>query len=73
MGTEWTTRRVLRLVWRIVRIPVVAYVVVAALAYLFQSRLVYHPYSEIEGTPGDWGMDFDDLRIKTDDGVTISA
>jgi fermentation-respiration switch protein FrsA (DUF1100 family) len=73
MGKEWTTRRVLYLIWRIVRIPVVAYVVVAVLAYVFQDRLIYHPYRELEGTPGDWGMDFEDLRIKTDDGVTISA
>jgi len=37
----------------------------------FQSRVMYHPSAEIEETPADWSMDFQDVWLTTVDGVKI--
>ncbi|MFP3983710.1 MAG: alpha/beta hydrolase [Desulfurivibrionaceae bacterium] len=47
------------------------YLVVVALAWGFQDRLVFFPSSEITATPADIGLDFEEVRMETEDGVSI--
>lgn len=39
--------------------------------YACQSKLVYHPWKGIDATPADVGLDYDDVRIETEDGETV--
>jgi fermentation-respiration switch protein FrsA (DUF1100 family) len=47
------------------------YVVACILVFLFQSRLVYYPESELVATPAGIGLGFRDVFFTTDDGVTL--
>lgn len=49
------------------------YVVLCLLIAGCQSRLVYHPYREIEATPREAGLAYEDVRLTTSDGVRIAA
>lgn len=48
-----------------------AYLVVVALAWGFQDRLVFYPSSEITTTPADMGLDFEEVSLETEDGVNL--
>jgi len=52
-----------RLVKSILFIVTASYIGVAVYVYLFQSRLVFMPYRELNGTPADIGLDFEQLRL----------
>ncbi len=56
-----------------VRTAILVYLGVALLVYIFQARLLYHPTSKIDATPEQIGLAFDDVSLKTDDGLEISA
>lgn len=43
----------------------------AALLYLFQERLIYFPERTLIATPEDLGLAFDDLHLRTEDGLDI--
>jgi hypothetical protein len=47
------------------------YVGLLLLLALFQSKLVYYPTREFEGSPADAGLEFEDVTLTTADGVTI--
>jgi fermentation-respiration switch protein FrsA (DUF1100 family) len=47
------------------------YLGLVLLVYLFQDRLVYFPLRKLEATPMAIGLAFEDVSIKTDDGITI--
>lgn len=49
----------------------VAYAVVATTAFLFQDRLVYFPQRELEATPRDRGLLYEDVMLTTADGVHV--
>jgi hypothetical protein len=48
-----------------------AYALVCVLAYLFQRHLVYFPERSLAGTPGDLGLEYEDVRPTTEDSVRI--
>jgi uncharacterized protein len=48
-----------------------AYAAIALTIFLLQDRLVYFPTREIEGTPRDVGLDYEDVRIETSDGLAL--
>ncbi|MEA3491934.1 MAG: alpha/beta hydrolase [Campylobacterota bacterium] len=50
-----------------------AYVVVLVLVFLFQSRLIFFPMHSVDMTPKNIGLDFEDVRLQTKDGIVISA
>jgi len=64
----WATR-----VRRLVIVVVLAYLGVCVLARLLQSWLMYFPTRGYPTTPSDLGLDFEDLTLKTGDGVSIAA
>jgi hypothetical protein len=47
------------------------YALIVLLLYLRQDRLLYLPTSEIEATPRDVGLDYEDVRFVTADGVRL--
>lgn len=60
----------------IVLVAVAVYVALGAFMYFFQSRLLYLPNIPSRAhmaTPAALGLDYDSVRIDTDDGVTLDA
>ena len=49
------------------------YILLLALAYAFQSRLLYFPQREIVATPAAVGLAYEDVRLRTSDGVEIAG
>lgn len=61
---------------RTLGIVVLAYAGIVILAWLFQHRLLYLPTTpgrEWAATPAQIGLDYEELRIRTADGVELSA
>ena len=50
-----------------------AYLGLALLLFVFQSRMLYMPWRNVESTPADLHLAFEDLRITTPDGQTLAA
>ncbi|MDZ7839714.1 MAG: alpha/beta hydrolase [Gammaproteobacteria bacterium] len=64
------------MILRTLALIALAYAAVTALAWLFQHRLLYLPTTpgrEWAATPANIGLAYEDLRIRTDDGVELSA
>jgi len=64
------------MLWRILGIVALGYAAIVALAWLFQHRLLYLPSvggTDWAATPAAANMDWEDVRITTDDGVELSA
>jgi uncharacterized protein len=67
------TVRVKRMGITIVAGIAIAYLIICGLVYLLQDRMLYYPQSDIEGTPKDIGLDFEEVLLKTRDSVNIHA
>jgi fermentation-respiration switch protein FrsA (DUF1100 family) len=39
--------------------------------FLLQPGMVFYPLAHLETNPGDWGMDFEDVALTTEDGVSL--
>jgi fermentation-respiration switch protein FrsA (DUF1100 family) len=66
-----SSRRRLAFWWRLVRIPLVAYVGIVILLMLFENQMVYHP---VPYPVGDWqpsGLTFVDAEFTADDGTEL--
>jgi len=64
------------MLWRILGTAAAVYLAIVLLAWLFQHRLLYLPSvagREWATTPQALGLDFEDLRFTTEDGVELSA
>jgi fermentation-respiration switch protein FrsA (DUF1100 family) len=62
------------MLYTIIRLLVIAggvYLVLAALLWLLQARFIYYPMRSLAYNPGDIGLQYEDVRIKTEDGVSI--
>jgi hypothetical protein len=68
-----TKRRLRRIVISCLSIAVGTYVGVAAVLYFLQSRLVYQPSRDILRTPADAGLPFEQVTLRAEDGVRLSA
>lgn len=49
------------------------YLGLVAFVYVRQPKMLYFPTKEIEQTPAAIGLSFDEVRIRTSDGLTIAA
>ena len=59
---------------RVLAVVVLIYLAFVALMWVFQDRLLYLPEvggRDLEATPADIGLDFEDLALETADGVRI--
>ena len=52
---------------------VIGYLVLVAFVYLRQAKMLYFPSREIEATPADTGLAFEEIPLRTSDGLNISA
>ncbi|MBN1493890.1 MAG: alpha/beta hydrolase [Candidatus Omnitrophica bacterium] len=52
---------------------VLGYIVFVGIFYFFQQYLVYYPRKEIRETPRYIGLQFEDVRFKTEDDVTLAG
>ncbi len=63
--------------WRLVRrvlFPLVRiYLALAVGLFLFQGCLLYHPSSDLQATPSDAGLEYEDVTLTAADGVRLSA
>ncbi|MHC4842384.1 MAG: alpha/beta hydrolase [Planctomycetota bacterium] len=51
----------------------IAYTVMALAIFFLQSHFVYFPTLELEYTPQDIGLDFEDITFETEDGIKLNA
>ena len=63
-------RRMKRMLTALVTV-LFAFGVIVLLIYSLQDRLVYFPMRELETTPRALGIDYEDVRLKTEDGVQL--
>ncbi len=62
-----------RAVWSVVRIVVLSYIGLAAILTGCQSHFVYFPTEELDGSPEDFGMDYEDVYLETEDGLKLHS
>lgn len=56
---------------RRISVLVGVYVALLVAAVLFEKKLIYFPAREVEITPRDLGLQFDDLHLKASDGMSV--
>jgi fermentation-respiration switch protein FrsA (DUF1100 family) len=57
----------------IAAVLLIAYVALALLLFLMQSRFLYYPVREISCTPAELGLDFEDVTFTTTDGLKLNG
>ncbi len=72
-GWEWRCSGWGRRIRRLILVVVLTYLGVCVLVGLLQSRLIYFPTRGYPVAPSDIGLDFEDLTLRTNDGVSIAA
>ena len=68
---SWSRRK--RAGGRLIVIAALTYVGVCVVLGLVQSKLIYFPTRDYAATPADVGLAFEDLTLRTRDGVAIAA
>jgi len=66
-----STRALWRLVWRVVRPVLIAYLVVVVAAMFFENSLIYFPSPYPEGYWSPAGLDFEDAWFQSADGTQL--
>lgn len=62
------------MVYTIIRLLVIAggvYLIAAVLLWLLQARFIYYPMRSLSYDPGDIGLEYENVRCETRDGVSI--
>jgi fermentation-respiration switch protein FrsA (DUF1100 family) len=62
-----------RVVTRVLVAAALAFLALNLAVFFLESRLVYFPGPPPEETPADWGLAYEDVRLETSDGVSLSA
>lgn len=62
-----------KMILKLVIAAALVYVSVAVLLYIFQTKMIFHPFRVLVGTPADYKFEYKDLTLKTGDGVDIHA
>lgn len=60
-----------RIIMSIVFIVIASWIGISVMMYLFQERYIFYPSAEIEMTPGNAGMPYEDVWITSTDGVRL--
>lgn len=68
MGT-----RIKRMIYLLLIGLVLGYLVLVSFVYLRQGKMLYYPIKDISETPGNIGLNFEDIVLTTKDNITISA
>lgn len=59
------------MLWSLLSVVGAAYLALTAYMYVFQNNYVFFPSRVIAATPTDAGLDFDEVRLETEDGETL--
>jgi len=70
-GKRVETVTALRVVGGIVLAAGAVYLVLLALFYFAQSRLLYIPHRQLTITPAEYGLEYENVRLRTSDGVGV--
>ncbi len=70
-GSKKRPRGIKRILWTVARIFICSYVGFAAVIFLFQSRFVYFPRRNVENTPEDIGLSYEEVFFQAADGVKL--
>jgi len=62
-----------RLAASVLRVLIAAYLGTCLVLYFLQSKLLYHPYRELETNPRANGMEYEDVYLQAEDGVKLHA
>lgn len=62
-----------RMIYTILIGIALGYLLLVVLVYIRQGSMVYYPTKEIEGTPADIGLKYEEIILRTKDSVNISA
>lgn len=62
-----------RVATRLLAVSALAYSAFLLLVFAFEARLVYFPGPPPEETPADHGLPYEDVRLRTADGVALAA
>lgn len=65
--------RICRLLAGLLAVLTLGYFGIVLLFYLLQSRLVYWPRRKMEGSPADAGLEYEDVQLRTSDGLRLAA
>jgi fermentation-respiration switch protein FrsA (DUF1100 family) len=49
----------------------VALLVFNGMMFMQQSSMIFFPYAHLEQTPGDWGLQYQDVNLTTSDGIQL--
>lgn len=66
-----TKRKVRWMIFRIFCLLLMAYFLFVVAGCLFQNRIAFVPYRTLKETPANWGLTYEDVFLKTDDGTQI--
>lgn len=65
--------KIKRMIYVVIIGLVLGYLFLVGFVYIRQGSMLYYPSREIEATPGNIGLDFKEITLKTKDGINISA
>ena len=65
--------KIRRMVYTIIIGLALGYLLLVGFVYLRQGNMVYYPTKDIEGTPSDIGLKYEEITLKTKDSVNLSA
>ena len=66
-------RKVPRMIWAILIAAVAGYLAAALMVFLMQGRLIYFPTREMLGDPGQYKLPYQDVALRTSDGLVLYA
>ncbi len=62
-----------RVFWSVVRIVVLSYIGLAAVLTGCQSHFVYFPLEDLDGSPDDFKLAYEDVYLETEDGLKLHS
>ncbi len=65
--------KIRRMIWIIVSTLVIGYVAICLLLLVFQARLIFFPFKDMEVTPKDLGLSYEDVWLRAVDGPRLHA
>lgn len=65
--------KIRRMVYTIIIGLAFGYMLLVGFVYIQQSSMVYYPTKDIEGTPANIGLKYEEITLKTKDSVNLSA
>ena len=63
----------LKILFTIIQFAFVFYFILILFLYFMQTRMIFIPYKEVAGTPSDIGLEFEDVNLKSQNGVSING